>query len=75
MFGLMERPYSAHVLISFWCDSDNKNYDFFTFQNFSGFFSFVHFGYHPNLLISYTPLLRVFLNIFSMHIGPKEFAR
>ena len=73
MFGLKERPYSAHVLISFWCDSDNKNYDFFTFQNFNGFFSFVFFGYHQNLLISYTPLLRVFLNICSMHIGPKEF--
>ena len=50
MFGLTERPYSAHVLISFWCDSDNKNYDFFTFQNFSGYFSFVHFGYQQNLL-------------------------
>ena len=75
MFGLKERPYSAHVLISFWCDSDNKNYDFFTFQNFSGFFSFVYFGYHQNLLIIYTPLLRVFLNICSMHICPKEFAR
>ena len=24
MFGLNKRPYSAHVLISFWCDSDNK---------------------------------------------------
>ena len=59
----------------FLCDSDNKNYDFFTFQNFSGFFSFVHFVYHQNLLISYTPLLRVFLNICSMHIGPKKFAR
>ena len=68
-------PYSAHVLISFWCDSDNKSYDFFTFQNFSRFFSFVHFGYHQNLLISYTPLIKVFLNICSMHIGPKEFAR
>ena len=56
MFGLQERPYSAHVLISFWCDSENKNYDFFTFQNFSGYFSFVHFGYHQNLLIQlYTP--------------------
>ena len=51
MFGLTERPYSAHVLISFWYDSDNKNYDFFTFQNFSGYFSLVHFGYHQNLLI------------------------
>ena len=75
MFGLKGRPYSARVLISFWCDSDNKNYDFFALQNFSGFFSFVHFGCHQNLLISYTPLLRVFLNICSMHIGPKEFAR
>ena len=28
MFSLTERPYSAHVVISFWCDSDNKNYDF-----------------------------------------------
>ena len=27
MFGLKERPYPAHVLISFWCDSDNKNFD------------------------------------------------
>ena len=75
MFGLKERPYSAHVLISFLCDSDNKNYDFFTFQNFSIFFSFVYFGYHQKNFISYTPLLRVFLNICSMHIDPKEFAR
>ena len=72
MFGLMERPYSGCELKSFWCDSDNKNYDFFTLQNFSGFFCFVYFDYHQNLLISYTPLLRVFLNICSMHIGPKE---
>ena len=50
MFGLKERPYSAHVRINFWCDSDNKNYDFFTFQNFSDYFSFVHFGYQ-NLVI------------------------
>ena len=32
MFGLKERPYSAHVLISFWCDSDYKNYDFLRFR-------------------------------------------
>ena len=51
MSGLKEGPYSAHVLISFWCDSDNKNYDFFTFQNFRGYFSFVHFGYYQNLVI------------------------
>ena len=48
MFGLKERPYPAHVLISFWCDSDN---DFFTFQNLSGYFSFVHFGYDQNLIM------------------------
>ena len=28
MFGLIERPYSGRVLISFWCDSDNKNFAF-----------------------------------------------
>ena len=56
MFGLKERPYSAHVLISFWCDSYNKNIDVFTFQKFSEYFSFVHFGYHQNLVIYlYTP--------------------
>ena len=31
MLGLKEKSYSAHVLISFWCDSDNKNYDFYVF--------------------------------------------
>ena len=31
MFGLKERPYSGHELKSFWCDSDNKNFDIFTF--------------------------------------------
>ena len=31
---LRERPYSAHVVISFWCDSDNKNYDFFYVSEF-----------------------------------------
>ena len=58
---------------SFWCNSDNKNFDFFTLQNFSGYFRFGHFGYHQNLVI--TPLLGLFLNIRSMHIGPREFAR
>ena len=51
MFGLAESPYPAHVLVSFCCDSDNKNLDFCTCQNFSGYFSFVHFGYHQNLVI------------------------
>ena len=51
MFGLKERPYPAHVLISFWCDADNNNFDFFTFQNLSGYFRFVYFGYDQNLII------------------------
>ena len=34
MFGLNERPYSGRELKSFWCDSDNKNFDFFTFLLF-----------------------------------------
>ena len=51
MFGLKERPYPALVLISFWCDSDNKNFDFFMFQNLSRYFSFVHFGYDQNMVI------------------------
>ena len=51
MFGLKERSYPAHVLISFLCDSDNKNFDFFTIQNLSGYFNFVDFGYDQNLII------------------------
>ena len=31
MFGLKERPYPGRELKSFCCDSDNKNFDFFTF--------------------------------------------
>ena len=30
MYGLKERPYP--VLISFWCDSDYKNFDFLLFR-------------------------------------------
>ena len=51
MFGLKERPYPGHELKSFWCDSDNKNFDFFTFLYFSGYFCFAHFGHHQNLVI------------------------
>ena len=35
MFGSQEEPYPGHVLISFWCDYDNKNLYFFTFKDFS----------------------------------------
>ena len=31
MFGLKERPYPGRVMISFWCDSDNKNFHFLHF--------------------------------------------
>ena len=56
MFGLKERPYPGLELKSFWCDSNNKNFDFFTFLDFSGYFCFAHFGHHTNLVIlPYTP--------------------
>ena len=32
MFGLKEIPYPGRVLTSSWCDSDNKNLDFFLFR-------------------------------------------
>ena len=35
MFGLKERTYSADVLISLWCDSNNKNLDFLIFRIFA----------------------------------------
>ena len=32
MFGLKEIPHPAHVLISFWCDSDNEKKDFLRYR-------------------------------------------
>ena len=75
MFGLMERPYPAHVLISFWCDSDNKNFDFFHVSEFYRMFQFCSFWLSSKFGNSYTPLIGLFLNICSMHIGPSGFAR
>ena len=71
MFGLREIPYSAHVLISFWCDSDNKNLIFLCFIIFAD----ISFFFILAIIFSYTPLLGLFLNICCMHIGPKEFAQ
>ena len=34
MFVLKERPYPAHVLISFWFESNDKNFDFFYTSEF-----------------------------------------
>ena len=56
MFGLKERPYPGREPKSFWCDSDNKNLDFFMFLYFSRYFCFAHFDHHQNLVIyRYTP--------------------
>ena len=43
MIGLAERPYPAHVLISFWCESDNKNLDFYYVSEFQRIFQFCSF--------------------------------
>ena len=54
MFGLKEIRYPGRVLRitpSFWCDSDNKIFDFLTSHNFSVYLRFAHFGYHQNLVI------------------------
>ena len=52
MFGLTERPYPEHVLICFWCDSDNKNFDFFLhFRILADISVLFIFGYHQNLVI------------------------
>ena len=74
---MFQRPYSAHVLISFWCDSDNINYNFFTYQTFNGYFSSVHFVYHQNLLILLYTHVRIISKYlqYTYDIGPKEFAR
>ena len=50
MLGSKEEPYPGLVLISFWCYYDNKNLYFFTFYDFSSYFSFAHFGYYQNLV-------------------------
>ena len=51
MFGFKGRPYPGRELKSLWCDSENKNFDFFTFLYFSGYFCFAYFGHHQNLVI------------------------
>ena len=56
MFGLKERPYTGRVLKRFWCDSDNKNFNFFTIHNFSiilyyMYYSFANFGHQQNLVM------------------------
>ena len=74
MFGSKEECYPGRVLISFWCNSDNKNFDFFYVSEFLQIFHFRSFWLPSKLEYSYTPLLGLFKNICSMHIGPREFA-
>ena len=69
MFGLKERPYPGCVLKSFWCDSDNKNFAFFRFQNFGRYFSFVHFGYHHLVFQLCTPA-----RIISLYLQYMQYA-
>ena len=78
MFDLRERPYPGRVLKRFSFDSDNKNFDFFTFHNYISYIFF----YISVLLIfdiikiwqsSHTSLLGLFLIISSMHIDPGYF--
>ena len=51
MLGPKKESYTGRVLISFWCDYDNKNLYFFTFLDFSSYFSLAHSGYYQNLVI------------------------
>ena len=36
MFGLIEIPYPGRVRKSFWCDSDNKNFELLRFIILAG---------------------------------------
>ena len=75
MFSLKESSYPAHMLISFWCDSVNKNFDFLRFRIFSDILFIFILASIKICKFIYTTLLELFLNICSMHIGPEEFAR
>ena len=75
MFGLKKRIYPAHVLISFWCDSDNKNLDFFRFILLADISVLFILAIIKICHYSNTPLLGLFLNIGNMHTGPREFAQ
>ena len=43
MLGSKEEPYPGHVLISFWCVYDNKNFYFFYVLGFQQIFQFCSF--------------------------------
>ena len=74
MFGLKERPYPAHLPISFWCDSNNGNLDFLRFRILTDILVLFIVAIIKIEYYNYTPRLRIFLNICRMYIGHKEFA-
>ena len=47
MFDLKERPYPGHMLINFWCDSDNNKLHFGILGDISVFI----LGNYQNLVI------------------------
>ena len=56
MFSLEESSYPGRMLISFWRDSVNGNFDFFYVSEFLRIFQFCSFWLSSNLLIwLYTP--------------------
>ena len=77
MFGLKERHYPAHVLISLWCDSDNNFFFKLRIRILADISVLLTLASIKINYYSYTPLLGLFLNICSrpMHIGPREFAQ
>ena len=79
MFGSKERPYPAHVLISFWCDSDNKNLirSPSTMSRGGGDLLFLLSPPAAGILFLLSlenPYSGLFPNSCSMHTGPGEFA-
>ena len=74
MFGLMGRPYPGRVLKGFWCDSDNKNFNFLRFSILADISVLLILAIIKIWYYSHTPLLGLLLNIPSMHIGPREFS-
>ena len=71
MLGSKEEPYPGRVLISFWCDYDNKNLSFLRFRIYL-IFKFRSFG----LLSKFGNIvIQLKCYILDMLTGPKKVAR
>ena len=68
MLGWKEESYPGHVLIMI-----IKMYIFFTFCDFSWYFSFAHFGYYQNLVINIVIQLKCYL--LGILTGPEKIVR